>query len=115
MYFAFGPKDYVIGQQHGLEAENLISEEGKFLASIHPAELHGLSINESSEWVMQKLKEDHKMFLLESTPVSHATPHCWRCHERLICRVIKQWFINLEKNDLIFRYFVLLFEITLAS
>ncbi len=100
----FGQKDYILGQQHGLEVENLFGEGGDFLASIRPSELQGMSTAKASEWVLHKLEEYQKLFLLERTPVSHSIPHCWRCHERLICRVVKQWFINLEKNDLARRY-----------
>jgi isoleucyl-tRNA synthetase len=57
-----------------------------------------MPVTEGQWWVLKKLKENNR--LLHKTSITHSYPHCWRCHNGLIFRATKQWFFDLEKNNI---------------
>jgi len=93
-----GPIDYEVGIKNGLEIYSPISPNGHYTKDISIPELVGMSVAHAQGWVIQKLMECNTLMLKAS--IKHAYPHCWRCHNGLIFRATKQWFCNLEKNDL---------------
>lgn len=93
-----GPEDYEVGIKNNLEIFSPISPEGTYMAGIQPAELEGMAVADGQIWAIKKLAETGT--LLFKTSIKHSYPHCWRCRNALIFRATKQWFCNLEKNDL---------------
>ena len=93
-----GPEDYEVGIRNDLEIFSPISPDGKYTAGIEPKELEGMRVADGQIWVIKKLAELGKLF--HKTTLKHAYPHCWRCHNPLIFRATKQWFCDLEKNNL---------------
>jgi len=93
-----GPDDYEVGIKNNLEIFSPITPEGAYSPGIQPAELEGMAVADGQIWVIKKLAETHRLFY--KTSLRHSYPHCWRCHNPLIFRATKQWFCNLEKNDL---------------
>ncbi len=93
-----GPADYDAGVRNNLEVFSPISSDGKYTKGIVPSELEGMSVVDAQGWVITKLVE--RNMLLHKGSVTHSYPHCWRCHKGLIFRATKQWFCNLEKNNL---------------
>ena len=93
-----GPADYDAGVRNNLEVFSPVSPDGKYTAGIVPSELEGMSVADAQGWVMSKLVE--RDALAHKGSVTHSYPHCWRCHKGLIFRATKQWFCNLEKNNL---------------
>ena len=57
-----------------------------------------MTLADAQGWVITKLVERNA--LAHKGSVTHSYPHCWRCHKGLIFRATKQWFCNLEKNNL---------------
>lgn len=93
-----GPDDYLLGIKNGLEIYSPLSVDGKYLKGILPAELEGTSITDGQIWVMRKLAEVGRLFFKNN--ITHAYPHCWRCHNGLMFRATDQWFCDLNKHDL---------------
>ena len=93
-----GPADYDAGVRNNLEIFSPISPDGKYTAGVIPSELEGMSLADGQGWVITKLLERNA--LAHKGSVTHSYPHCWRCHKGLIFRATKQWFCNLEKNNL---------------
>lgn len=93
-----GPQDYEVGVKNNLEIYSPVGPDGTFTDEVQPVELHGMSITDAQGWVIKKLQELNK--LLYKTSIKHSYPHCWRCRNGLIFRATKQWFCNLEQNDL---------------
>lgn len=93
-----GPQDYDVALAHGLEIFSPLSAEGTYIYGIQPQELEGLSIIDGQGWVIKKLIEKDKLFHKES--IKHSYPHCWRCHNGLMFRATRQWFCNLEHDNL---------------
>ena len=93
-----GPIDYEIGVKNNLEIFSPISAEGKYTEGIQPKELEGMKVQDGQIWVIKKLAEKQK--LLHKTSITHSYPHCWRCHNGLIFRATKQWFFNLNRQNI---------------
>jgi len=93
-----GPLDYEIGIRNGLAIYSPVGPDGIYTDEIQPDALRGMPITEGQWWVLKKLKENNK--LLHKGSITHSYPHCWRCHNGLIFRATKQWFLNLEHNKL---------------
>lgn len=93
-----GPIDYEVGVKNNLEIYSPITPDGRYTKDIAIAELEGMPVANAHGWVIQKLMECNTLAL--KTSIKHSYPHCWRCRGGLIFRATKQWFCNLEKNDL---------------
>jgi isoleucyl-tRNA synthetase len=93
-----GPQDYEIALKHKLDVYAPISPDGKYTAEIEPRELAGMPVVDGQIWVMKKLTERNRLFA--KTSIRHSYPHCWRCGNGLIFRATKQWFCDLERNNL---------------
>lgn len=93
-----GPIDYEIGIKNNLEIYSPVGPDGRYTQEIAPAELIGLTIDEAQGKVISLLLAAGT--LLHKATIKHSFPHCWRCRNGLIFRATKQWFCNLEKNNL---------------
>ena len=88
-----GPEDYELGKQYNLPFPSPVNEDGIFEADA--GFLQGKNVHEANETVTEKLKEMN--VLLKQITVTHNYPCCWRCHEELIFRLGKEWFIGSEE------------------
>ena len=93
-----GPEDYEIGVRNNLEIYSPVAADGTYTKDIQPQELVGLTVAQGQSWVLKKLTENGRLFFKNS--ITHAYPHCWRCHNGLIFRATKQWFCDLSKGNL---------------
>lgn len=93
-----GPEDYEVGVRNNLEIYSPITSDGKYTAEIKPQELAGMSVKDGQIWVIKKLAELNKLFY--KTSIKHPYPYCWRSHTPLIFRATKQWFCDLERDNL---------------
>ncbi len=93
-----GPQDYDVAIANGLEIFSPLSPEGIYVDGIQPQELEGVSILDGQGWVIKTIA--NKGMLLHKESIKHSYPHCWRCHNGLMFRATRQWFCNLEHNNL---------------
>lgn len=93
-----GPEDYDMGIKYGIEIFSPLSADGRYTKGIKPEELEGMLVTDALGWVIQKLQETDT--LLFKTSIKHSYPHCWRCRNGLMFRATKQWFCELQHNDL---------------
>ena len=93
-----GPQDYDVGLKNKLEIFSPISASGAYTAGIEPEELLNMPVSEGQIWVIRKLAETKTLFFKQT--ITHAYPHCWRCHNGLIFRATNQWFCNLSHGAL---------------
>lgn len=96
-----GPEDYVLGIKNGLEIFSPLSHDGCYTVGIKPENFEGMSILDGQIAVIKILVERKR--LLHKAFVTHAYPHCWRCKKGLMFRATKQWFCDLQKNNLVER------------
>jgi isoleucyl-tRNA synthetase len=91
-----GLEDYAIGRRYGLEIENPVGGDGRFLAStpLFAGEL----VFEANAHVIEVLKQQGRLLKVE--PYHHSYPHCWRHKTPVIFRATPQWFISMEQAGL---------------
>jgi isoleucyl-tRNA synthetase len=94
-----GEDDYRVGLKYDLEVVMPVDEEGKYDETITrlnliPEEFKGVSIFEANEKILEMLGES----LVKMSKFSHSYPHCWRCHNPLIYRATKQWFVSMDSE-----------------
>ncbi|GAB4361669.1 MAG: isoleucine--tRNA ligase [Gammaproteobacteria bacterium] len=91
-----GQEDFEIGQHYGLEVDNPVGDDGRFLPG---TELFaGEFVFEANDHVIEVLKERGALLALEK--IHHSYPHCWRHKTPIIFRATPQWFISMDKQGL---------------
>jgi isoleucyl-tRNA synthetase len=91
-----GQEDYIVGQRYGLEVDNPVDAQGRFIEgtpffageSVFKADVHVVEILEA------------RGALLHHETITHSYPHCWRTKTPLIFRATPQWFISMDQNNL---------------
>jgi isoleucyl-tRNA synthetase len=91
-----GLDDYIVGRRYGLEIENPVGGDGRFLPST-PL-FAGEQVFDANAHVIRVLQENHR--LLRDEPYHHSYPHCWRHKTPVIFRATPQWFISMEQAGL---------------
>jgi isoleucyl-tRNA synthetase len=91
-----GLEDYVVGRRYGLEVENPVGGDGRFLPSTPM--FAGEGVFDANAHVIEVLRERGR--LLKGEPYYHAYPHCWRHKTPVIFRATPQWFISMDQAGL---------------
>lgn len=91
-----GNDDYLTGIKYKLDIVMPVDDKGNFDATFE--ELKGVNVYDSNKIIVEKLQKSGQ--LLFDTKIQHAYPHCWRCKNPIIFRATKQWFINIDHQDL---------------
>jgi isoleucyl-tRNA synthetase len=91
-----GLDDYVVGRRYGLEVENPVGGDGRFLPST-PL-FAGEHVFEANSRIVEVLAERGR--LLKAEPYVHSYPHCWRHKTPVIFRATPQWFISMDQAGL---------------
>ena len=91
-----GQDDYVVGSRYGLEVDNPVGGDGKFLPD---TELFaGEHVFAANNHVIEVLKA--KGALVHEEKLRHSYPHCWRHKTPIIFRATPQWFISMDHKGL---------------
>ena len=91
-----GLDDYIVGRRYGLEIENPVGGDGRFLPST-PL-FAGEQVFDANAHVIKVLRDDGR--LLKDEPYHHSYPHCWRHKTPVIFRATPQWFISMDQAGL---------------
>ncbi|MDP2894979.1 MAG: isoleucine--tRNA ligase [bacterium] len=91
-----GQEDYEIAGKYNLEIYSPVDERGRFTPEVR--DFAGKQVFEANDLIVQHLRS--RGLLLEATKVTHSYPHCWRCKSPVIFRATRQWFINVNHNNL---------------
>ncbi len=94
-----GSEDYALGREFQLPAVAPLDEQGNFLEPF--GELAGRNFVSLAQDIAADLKE--RGVLVSKERYVHRYPHCWRCKEELVYRLVDEWFINMEWRDRIMR------------
>ncbi|MDD3532149.1 MAG: isoleucine--tRNA ligase [Candidatus Shapirobacteria bacterium] len=74
----------------------VVDEAGKYLEGYD--DLTGKSAKDNPELVVEVLKEnDQGRYFFKTENYTHSYPTCWRCKEELIWRLVKEWYIAMDK------------------
>jgi len=92
-----GMDDFVVGNKYGIGTLNYVDEGGNYRDSVEV--FAGDHVYKVDEKVIALLEE--KGALLHQEKFVHSFPHCWRTKTPLIFRATPQWFVSMEKNNLL--------------
>ena len=92
-----GQEDYEVGLRYGLDVYAPVDHKARFTKEA--GVFVGEHVHKANKGVIGLLKEKHA--LLADEKLSHSYPHCWRCKNPVIFRATEQWFISMQKNDLL--------------
>jgi isoleucyl-tRNA synthetase len=87
-----GKEDFAVGLREGLGVVNPVDEAGRFLPGAEP--FVGRSVLEVNPDIIEWLRERGR--LLAAGTLTHSYPHCWRCHQPVIFRATRQWFMIID-------------------
>jgi isoleucyl-tRNA synthetase len=87
-----GHEDFAVGVKYGLEIENPVGPDGRFLARV--ADFAGQNVFEANAHIAELLHQ--RGALLHTEKLSHSYPHCWRHKTPVIFRATPQWFISMD-------------------
>ncbi|MCZ6766720.1 MAG: class I tRNA ligase family protein, partial [bacterium] len=90
-----GSEDYHLGKELDLPQVAPLLENGTFRPEF--GFLAGRRFDEVADSVVADLKERGVLFAREK--YYHRYPHCWRCKEELVYRLVDEWFINMDWRD----------------
>ncbi len=92
-----GQDDFVVGQKNGLEVLNPVGSNGVFLPETEMfADQHVFKAN---PLIVDHLRDIGALLHVED--YNHSYPHCWRHKSPVIFRATPQWFISMNKANLL--------------
>ena len=91
-----GHEDYAVGVKYGLEIENPVGPDGRFLSRV--PKFAGQNVFEANAHIVELLRE--RGALLHAEKLLHSYPVCWRHKTPVIFRATPQWFISMEQAGL---------------
>ena len=90
-----GAEDQTLGREHGLVVIAPLAASGEYLDGF--GDFTGRHVLEIADDVVADLRSRGLLVAKEAYP--HVYPHCWRCKEELVFRLVDEWFINMEWRD----------------
>jgi isoleucyl-tRNA synthetase len=85
-----GAEDYGLSKEHKLPVVAPLDENGVYVAGFDW--LTGQSAHDVAEAVFESLRQ--KDLYYRKQRYQHRYPHCWRCGQELVYRLVEEWFIN---------------------
>lgn len=90
-----GAEDYALGKQLGMPQIAPLYEDGRFRPEF--GFLAGKRFDQVADEVVADLKSRGLLFAREQ--YHHRYPHCWRCKDELVYRLVDEWFINMNWRE----------------
>lgn len=85
-----GAEDYELGQELKLNSISPLDEAGIYSNDFE--EFSGKKYSDVNKEVLSDL--DTKGFVYKIVPYKHRYPHCWRCGEELVFRLVDEWYVK---------------------
>lgn len=90
-----GADDNRLGRDHDLVVVAPLDESGHYVEGF--GDYTGRQVGEVTDDIVTDLKSRGLLVAKESYP--HVYPHCWRCKEELVFRLVDEWFIRMDWRD----------------
>jgi isoleucyl-tRNA synthetase len=90
-----GAEDAGLGREHDLPVIAPLAADGTYLEGF--GDLSGRPVAEVAPDILKDLKGRGLLLARESYP--HVYPHCWRCKQELVFRLVDEWFIDMSWRD----------------
>jgi len=85
-----GAEDFGLSKEHNLPVIAPLDENGIYVDGFDW--LTGRSVTDVTEQIFEELRENGFYYRKQRYP--HRYPHCWRCGEELVYRLVDEWFID---------------------
>lgn len=88
-----GAEDFDLGKKIGLTAISPLDDAGIY------KEGYGLLSLKKYDLVNKEVLSDleQRRFVYKTKPYKHRYPHCWRCGNELVFRLVDEWYIRSEE------------------
>ncbi|MFW6097390.1 MAG: class I tRNA ligase family protein [Chloroflexota bacterium] len=86
-----GAEDFELSKEHDLPVVAPLDENGRYVEGfdwLTRRDVHGVASD-----IFEQLRE--KGLYYRRQRYSHRYPHCWRCGEELVYRLVDEWFISM--------------------
>ena len=90
-----GAEDFELGKSIGLNNIIPIDEEGYFYPEFGVLAGKNANSEETRDFIFNLMKERNKTYYIHK--INHRYPHCWRCKNPLVFRLINQWVIKMDE------------------
>lgn len=90
-----GAEDRELGREHKLPVLAPLRADGRYLDGF--GDFTGEHVLEVADAIVDDLRVRGLLLAKESYP--HVYPHCWRCKEELVFRLVDEWFIDMSWRD----------------
>jgi len=88
-----GTEDFHLGKKEKLPAISPLNEAGVYKEGFGEFSLRKYS--DVNKAVLEDLEQ--RRFVYKIAPIKHRYPHCWRCGEELVYRLVDEWYIKVEE------------------
>ncbi|HEX6383163.1 MAG TPA: DUF5915 domain-containing protein, partial [Anaerolineae bacterium] len=86
-----GAEDFELSREHDLPVIAPLDENGVYVRGFDW--LAGRSVHQVADPIFENLRE--KGLYYRKQRYTHRYPHCWRCKEELVYRLVDEWFISM--------------------
>jgi isoleucyl-tRNA synthetase len=90
-----GAEDSRLAKEQGIVAVAPLTESGEYIDGF--GEFSGRHVLDVGADIVTDLKTRGVLVAKESYP--HVYPHCWRCKEELVFRLVDEWFIRMDWRE----------------
>lgn len=90
-----GAEDFELGQRIGLPNVCPIDEAGVFYDNFGFLSNKDANLDETRDLIFDELKKRNKLYYFHD--YTHRYPHCWRCKNPILFRLIKEWAISMDE------------------
>ena len=88
-----GAEDFALGKKIGLPAISPLNDSGFYQPGYE-----NFSLKKYSEVNIEVLKDlQIRNFVYKKETIRHRYPHCWRCGEELVFRLVDEWYIKSKE------------------
>ncbi len=89
-----GSEDFNLSKKIGLPTISPLDESGTYREGF--GEFSGKFYSEVTKQVLHDLKQ--RKFVYKTKQYRHRYPHCWRCGQELVFRLVDEWYIKCTKE-----------------
>ncbi len=88
-----GAEDFDLSKKENLPAISPLDDAGIYCEGFGEFSLRKYS--DVNKTVLKDLEQ--RKFVYKTTPYKHRYPHCWRCGEELVFRLVNEWYIKSKE------------------
>jgi isoleucyl-tRNA synthetase len=88
-----GSEDFDLGKKEKLPAISPLKDDGTYMSGYE--EFSDKKYSQVNREVLGDLEQ--RRFVYKTIPYKHRYPHCWRCGEELVFRLVDEWYISCKE------------------